>query len=195
MKRQTHAVIAMALALSVGLPGAAGARAEASVRTTAQPHGGTCSGEQTLPTNSNLGLIDSAIMCLIGRERAHYRLVSLQPNRDLQGIASSLAREMAVSGYFGDNSVAGETPWQRVTASPYARDARSLFIAQNIGWGTDALATPSGMVNAWMHSAPHRHIILTSAYRDIGAGAEPVAPSSLTDEKPGATYTVDLAAR
>jgi uncharacterized protein YkwD len=155
----------------------------------------TCKGALTLPTHSNHALIDSAITCLVDRERANHRLPMLRSNRQLQGIASSLAGEMAVGGYFGDNTLTGQTPWQRIVASPYALGARSLAAAQNIGWGTGGLATPEGVVEEWMQSTPHRLIILTGGYRDVGAGVAPVAPSSLTNEKPGATYTLELAAR
>jgi uncharacterized protein YkwD len=199
MRRQTRAVIAVALALAVWSLGVGSAYAAARAAGPTPAKNGApqtpCRGELTLPTHTDLTLIDTAIVCLIDRERAHYRLPALTPNRDLQGIASSLSREMAASGYFGDDSLEGETPWQRITSSPYAWGVQTLYVAQNIGWGTDGLATPTGMVEEWMHSPPHRHIILTGSYRDIGVGAEPVAPSLLTDEKPGATYTVEFAAR
>jgi uncharacterized protein YkwD len=199
----TLALFALTLALSVGSFGASGAGAAGLAASTApppqasaaSPRQATCRGTLTLPNHSNLALMDAAIVCLIDRERAHYQLPALTPNRDLQGIASSLSREMAASGDFADDSLTGETPWQRINASPYAWGARTLYAAQNIGWGTDGLATPTGVVNEWMHSAPHRHIILTGNYRNIGAGVAPIAPSSLTDEKPGATYTVEFAAR
>jgi uncharacterized protein YkwD len=154
-----------------------------------------CRGALTLPTSSNHALIDTAITCLVDRERASHRLSALRPNRELQGIASSLAGEMALAGYFGDDSLSGQTPWQRITRSHYAVGTHVLAAGQNIGWGTGGLATPEGVVEEWMHSTPHRLIILTSGYRDVGAGVAPVAPSSLTDERPGATYTLELAVR
>jgi uncharacterized protein YkwD len=67
--------------------------------------------------------------------------------------------------------------------------------AQNIGWGTAGLATPAAMVRGWMLSPPHRRIMLTGAYRDIGVGVAPAAPASLTQGAPGATYTVEFATR
>lgn len=102
---------------------------------------------------------------------------------------------MARNGYFGDDSVAGETPWQRITSSPYAVGAQVVAVGQNIGWGTGGLATPEAVVEEWMHSTPHRLIMLSGDYRDVGVGAAPIAPSSLTSEKPGATYTVEFAER
>ncbi len=102
---------------------------------------------------------------------------------------------MVVGDYFGDDTPSGTTPWQRITASPYAIGAHSVAAAQNIGWGTERMATPAGMVSIWMHSAPHRQIVLTGGYRDIGVGVAPAAPTILTKGTPGATYTVEFAVR
>jgi uncharacterized protein YkwD len=154
-----------------------------------------CRGALTLPTRSNLKLIDSAVTCLIERERTSRQLAALRPNPYLQGIAVSLAKEMASVGYFGDDTMSGQTPWQRITSSPYAVGAQVVAAGQNIGWGTGGLATPLGVVEEWMRSPPHRLIILSSGYRDVGVGAAPIAPSSVTHEKPGATYSVEFAAR
>ena len=179
----------------MGSLGVSGAGAAGSAAGTTPTRQAPCRGALTLPTHTNLALMNTAIVCLINRERAHYRLPTLTPNPALQGIASSLSREMAASGNFADDSLTGETPWQRISTSPYAWGARTLYAAQNIGWGTDGLATPTGVVYEWMHSPPHRHIILTDSYRNIGVGVAPIAPSTLTHEKPGATYTVEFAAR
>jgi uncharacterized protein YkwD len=189
-KRRAGAVIAVALAMVCALQGATAADG-----ATAAASDGHCRGAFTLPTRSDLTLIDNAVTCLIDRERAHQRLAALRPNPDLQGIASSLAREMARSGFFGDDSEAGQTPWERIVESPYAVGAQVVAAAQNIGWGTGGLATPQGVVDEWMRSTPHRLIILSSGYSDVGVGAAPIAPSSLTHEKPGATYTVEFAER
>ncbi len=184
------AFVAVALTAVWALAGAAQAQGATAPRSSRR-----CRGALTLPTRSNLTLIDSAVTCLIDRERAHYRLPALQPNPDLHGIASSLAREMARAGFFGDDSVAGQTPWQRIAESTYAVGTQVVAVAQNIGWGTGGLATPQGVVEEWMRSTPHRLIVLSGGYRDFGVGAAPIAPSSLTHEKPGATYTVEFAAR
>ena len=189
-----RAIVVAAFAASTALLGGETALLggnAASAASSAKP----CRGALTLPTHSNHTLIDTAITCLVDRERADHRLPVLHPNRELQGIASSLASEMAIAGYFGDDTTSGLTPWQRITASPYGAGVRSLATAQNIGWGTGGLATPEGVIEEWMASPPHRLIILTGGYRDVGAGVAPVAPSSLTDEKPGATYTLELADR
>jgi uncharacterized protein YkwD len=197
MKRKRRAVIAVMLAVSAGLLGAgtsaSGARPRAS---TPLPVHGSCRGSWLHPSRRNVARVVSATLCLIERERRAYRLGLLRSNRSLQRIASRQAKDMVVGDYFGDNSLTGGTPWQRITTSPYASGARRVSAAQNIGWGTAGLATPAAMVRGWMLSPPHREIVLTAGYRDIGVGVAPAAPSRFTrGSLPGATYTAEFAAR
>jgi uncharacterized protein YkwD len=195
MNRQRGAVIAFALAVSAGLLGGTGAVAAASNAQKAKPKHVPCRNTNVLPSTGNTTLVVAATLCLIERERTAYHLAALRSNSSLQRIASSQAKDMVVGDYFGDNTPTGGTPWQRITASHYATDARSVSVAQNIGWGTGELATPAAIVNAWMLSPPHRQIMLTSSYRDIGVGVAPAAPSSLNEGMEGATYSVEFATR
>ncbi len=70
-----------------------------------------------------------------------------------------------------------------------------MLTAQNIGWGTGPNATPSGIVGAWMASPPHRAIILTRAYRDVGVGVAPAVPAEFGSALSGGTYAVEFGAR
>jgi uncharacterized protein YkwD len=195
MKRKTSAAIAAMLVLSMSLlgstaPGAAGSGAKA-----VKSGRGHCRDVYMRPSRGNISRVLAATLCLIEREREAHHRGPLHSNSSLRRIAASQAKDMVVGDYFGDNSLAGGTPWQRITASHYASGARSVSAAQNIGWGTASLATAAAMVSGWMLSPPHRQIILTGGYRDIGVGMAPAAPSSLTRGLPGATYTVEFAAR
>jgi uncharacterized protein YkwD len=102
---------------------------------------------------------------------------------------------MVLGDYFGDRSLSGLTPMQRILATRYPGHAWRLYTAQNIGWAVGPLATPTAMVAAWMHSPPHRRIMLTPSYRDIGVGVAPAAPSSLSQGLEGATYTIEFGQR
>jgi uncharacterized protein YkwD len=191
-------VILAVVAAFFGAANAVAAHSRASTPATVRaplPVHGLCSGASLQPTPLDITRVVAATLCLIEREREASHLGLLRSNSSLQRIATSQAKDMVVGNYFGDNSLAGGTPWQRITASPYAVGARSLWAAQNIGWGTAELATPAAMVNGWMLSPPHREIMLTGGYRDIGVGVAPAAPSSLGEGLPGATYTVDFANR
>jgi uncharacterized protein YkwD len=154
-----------------------------------------CVNSNLQPTSANLAQIDAATFCLVEQVRAAHRLRPLRLNRPLQSVATSQTRDMVAGDYFGDNSISGQTPMQRILASPYPSGAARVNSAQNIGWATGPLATPAAMVRAWMSSIPHRAIILTPRFRDIGVGVTPAAPSALSRGLAGATYTLELGRR
>jgi uncharacterized protein YkwD len=154
-----------------------------------------CTGTNLQPTHVNLTRVTAATLCLIEHERLAYRLEPLRSNDSLRRIGTKQAGEMVIGEYFGDDSLSGWTPMQRIEASAYAARARGLSAGQNIGWGSGPLATPAAMVHAWMLSPPHREIMLSGGYRNIGVGIAPAAPRRSTEGLPGATYVVEFASR
>ena len=173
-------------AFLVALPGAAGTAAAAP-----------CAGAGSVPNGQNSPLIDAATLCLTNQVRAAHGLRPLRLNGALASIATGQARDMVRGNYFGDESLSGQTPYARVRASSYplVRGPVRLLTAQNIGWGTGPNATPTGIVEAWMASPPHRAIILTAAYRDVGVGVAPSVPAQFVNGLVGGTYAVEFGAR
>jgi uncharacterized protein YkwD len=169
--------------------------AKPTPRTPRHPPPKSCANTNLQPISANLALVDAATFCLIQQVRAAHGLQPLRVNRPLQSVATAQTQEMVVGNYFGDDSISGETPMQRILATPYPGGATRVNSAQNIGWATGPLATPAAMVAAWMSSRPHRAIILTPSFRDIGVGVTPAAPSSLSQGLAGATYTLELGQR
>lgn len=190
---RSAAVGALALLGALGGPGVVVAGAASSAPAGVSRL--SCKDTGLRPTRNDIVRVTAATLCLIDRERAAYRLGALRSNSALQQVAAGQAKAMVVGDYFGDDTPSGTTPWQRIAASPYGIGAHTVAAAQNIGWGTQRMATPEGMVSIWMHSAPHRQIVLTDGYRDIGIGVAPAAPTILTKGTPGATYTVEFAVR
>jgi len=193
MKRSRCAAVGAILVVSSLLGQASSAPARAHKQRPSLA--GSCAGAKLQPTHANLSRVTAATLCLIEHERHAYHLGLLRSDGSLHRIAAKQAKEMVIGDYFGDNSLRGWTPIDRIKVSRYARRGRRLAAAQNIGWGTHGLATPAAMVRGWMLSPEHRQIMLTGAYRDIGVGVAPAAPASLTGGAPGATYTVEFAAR
>ena len=179
------------------LPTPAGAPASSTSGTKigTKSAGHSCAYANLRPTAADTALVDTATLCLIDRLRAAFRLLPLRSNRELQAVAGEQATGMVRNDYFGDDSPTGETPARLIEALPYGAHASSLATAQNLGWGTRSAATPAGMVVAWMHSPPHREVILTGAFREIGVGVSPAVPSILAHGQRGATYAVEFAAR
>ncbi len=182
VRRRTRAAIAVALA-------------SAAAAMLFAPNALACKNTSLQPTRANLTRVTAATLCLIEHERLAHRLEPLRSNGSLRRIGTKQAGEMVIGEYFGDDSLAGWTPMQRIEASAYAARARGLSAGQNIGWGSGALATPAAMVRAWMLSPPHREIMLSGGYRNIGIGIAPAAPQRSTEGLPGATYAVEFASR
>jgi uncharacterized protein YkwD len=186
-------LLAFAGALShAARAGAAGAGAAVTGCASSTP----CTGAGDVPDGRNSAVVDSATLCLMNRIRETYRLHPLRRNAALATIATGQARDMVRGDYFGDQSLSGQSPLARIMASSYslAPSRIRLLAAQNIGWGTGPNSTPRGIVRAWMHSPPHRAIILTGAYRDVGVGVAPTIPSVLGSSWTAGTYAVEFGA-
>lgn len=156
-----------------------------------------CPGAGITPNRRNAALVDAATLCLMNQLRAARSLRPLRFNGALAQIASGQARDMVRGHYFADQSLTGQSPLARVMSSGYVAhltEAR-LLTAQNIGFGTGPNATPAGIVAAWMQSAPHRRIMLTAAYRDVGVGAVASVPSGIVSRWLGGTYAVEFGTR
>jgi uncharacterized protein YkwD len=154
-----------------------------------------CAYANLRPTPADAARVDASTLCLLNQVRAADRLLPLHSNRELQAVAGKQATGMVRHDYFGDDSPSGQTPATLIEALPYGADAASLATAQNLAWGTRSAATPAGVVSAWMHSPPHREVILTSTFRDIGICVSPAVPSILGHGQRGATYAVEFATR
>jgi uncharacterized protein YkwD len=172
---------------------ATGKPATPASSTKKKPH--SCAYANLRPTPTNTAIVDRATLCLIDRLRAAYRLRPLRSNHELQAVAGSQASGMVSHDYFGDDSPSGQTSGTLIAAIPYGAHATSLATAQNLGWGTLSAATPAGMITAWMHSPPHREVILTGEFRDAGVGVSPAVPPVLGHGERGATYAVEFAVR
>jgi uncharacterized protein YkwD len=51
-----------------------------------------------------------------------------------------------------------------------ARYQKSPLTGETIAWGTGASGGAAGIVSMWMHSPPHRAIILTAGLHRVGLG-------------------------
>ena len=187
MRLSVSAALVAALLMSAGAPGAS----SATGRRVPEP----CVGANLLPTSANAATVSAATLCLIDRVRAAHHLPALRPNRDLEAVAAAQTYSMLRGNYFADNPPSGQTLAVRIAASRYLAHTAGFFTAQNIGWGTIEDASPARMLEAWMVSPPHRRVILTGAFRDVGVGVAPHVPSVVGGGQEGATFTVEFGAR
>jgi uncharacterized protein YkwD len=190
-KRATWSVIGALFAVAL-LSSVAALRARAATGRTRSEY---CPGAETQPDPANSAAIDAATVCLINHVRTEHRLRPLRSNSSLQRVASSQVAEMVRVDYFADDRPSGQTPMALIASTRYAAHAAAVSVAQNIGWATRSDTTPLNMVAAWMKSPPHREVILTSGFRNVGVGVVSAVPSVLGQGRAGATYAVEFAAR
>jgi len=180
------AAVAVAVVLASGASSAAAAGATVRARAASA----RCHYASLAPSATDGARVANATVCLINIERARYGLAPVRTNPTLARIARGQSYDMVQGNYFADHSLEGLTPLERISTALYP--AHVATTGQNIAWGTGADATPEGIVRAWMHSAPHRHIILTTSYREAGVGVVPSLPMVLERGSEGATYALDL---
>lgn len=153
-----------------------------------------CAGARARPSRTTIGTAVGATLCVVNQVRYAHHLGPFRMNPALRTIAAGQSHDMLTGGYFGDDSLSGLTPLQRVASSPYARGSSRLSVSQNIAWGDAGESTPAAIVATWLRSAPHRAILLAPGFKDVGVGISLGDPWD-TDSKAGAIYTLDLAVR
>ena len=129
-------------------------------------------------------LTEAAVRCEINAIRVANGLKPMGTTHPLGVAATRHSKDMVRRHYFAHVSPSGQTVTDRVRRAGY--DGGRL--GENIGWGSGSLATPAAIVQAWMNSPPHRAIILTPGFRDLGVGIAQGAPVG----GDGATYTLDV---
>ncbi|MDP2975613.1 MAG: CAP domain-containing protein, partial [Anaerolineales bacterium] len=97
--------------------------------------------------------------------RASYDLPPYQVNPILMSIAQAHAEYMAATGSVTHYSADGSRPSQRALAAGYPA---SGWFSENIIAGLNLSAQAA--VDAWMSDAPHQNTMLSSIYREVGAG-------------------------
>jgi uncharacterized protein YkwD len=131
-----------------------------------------------------------AVLCLLNRQRRARGLRPLRHNRRLFKAAFRHSRSMVRRRYFshfGPGGIALTDRLRRVRYLP----ARRWRVGENLGYGRGRGSSPVSAVRSWMHSTPHRAIILNGSFREVGLGIF----SGIPRRGGGATYTADFGIR
>ena len=128
---------------------------------------------------------EGQVVVLLNAIRHEHRLGTLTSSTALRKAARSHSSDMLAHGYFEHNSPK-ETFDVRIR-----RFLKSPLVGENIAWGTGKYASAEGIVSLWMHSPPHRRIILMSSLRRVGLG---VATGSFQGNPGAVMATADFSA-
>jgi uncharacterized protein YkwD len=91
---------------------------------------------------------------------------------------------MVRHGYFAHQRAGGPSLSARLRAAGW----RGRAAGEAIAWGCGAAASAAATVGAWLHSPPHRAILLSGAFGWAGIGVAARAPTACG---PGATWVLD----
>jgi uncharacterized protein YkwD len=141
-----------------------------------------CRGRSTPGAELAEAELAQSLTCLINDERAAAGLPPTRPDPRLRRAATRHSVAMVSGRYFAHTALDGTTFLQRVRAAGYLRRrVPRWMVGENLAWGVGQESTPESIVDSWMASPPHRRVVLTSGFRDVGIGAAqgtPVPPFS-----------------
>jgi uncharacterized protein YkwD len=127
---------------------------------------------QSAPTPTfTLTTKEKLVIQLVNKQRTARGLAPVRAQVALVKAARGHSADMVHRHYFSHDSYSGAAFWSRLINYGYSRIGyASWSTGECIAWGQGLLGTPQAIVNAWMHSAAHRAIILTPRFRDVGVG-------------------------
>ncbi len=124
----------------------------------------------TAPTFT-LSAKELLVMQLVNKERTSRGLAPVSYHVSLVKAARAHSAEMVHRHYFSHDSYNGDSFARRLIDYGYGQSGYSSWTAgECIAWGQGLLGTPQAIVGAWMKSAPHKAIILTARFREVGVG-------------------------
>jgi uncharacterized protein YkwD len=125
------------------------------------------------------------VLVLLNEIRQQHGLSAFTASAPLRNAARFHSADMLQKNYF-DHDSPSEAWDARVS-----RYLKGATIGENIAWGRDSSGTPEGIVSQWMHSAPHRRIILTPELHRVGLG---IAVGTFDGTRGAVLATADFAA-
>jgi uncharacterized protein YkwD len=114
--------------------------------------------------------LEARTACWINRVRARRHLRPFRVNHRLGRAAAGHASDMVRHCYFAHTSLAGATIADRVRRAGYLSGSRSWMAGEAIAWMSRRRHPARTVVRMWMHSPPHRELLVSPRLRELGVG-------------------------
>jgi uncharacterized protein YkwD len=131
-----------------------------------------------------------AVLCQINRKRRSHGLKPVRPRKSLRKAGKRHSRYMQRHNCFAHQCPGEKDLVGRIHSTSYLPCNCSWRVGETLAWGTKRRGTPRAIVKAWMHSPPHRHVLLDGRLRNVGVGLVWGSPSNRRAK--AATYTADF---
>ncbi len=114
---------------------------------------------------------EKRVLALVNHARAARGMARLKIVPSLERASCSHSREMVSRGYFSHSSYSGASFSARLIGFGFSPAGyRSWTVGEDIAYGSGSRGTAAAIFAAWMHSPPHRAIILDRSFRSAGVG-------------------------
>jgi uncharacterized protein YkwD len=138
-------------------------------------------------SSASPGKLRSALLCVVNRKRAANGLGALKLDRKMQKAATRHVRDMVRHDYFAHQRPGGPDLTERLRRVGWHGSAWG----ETIAYGCGSAGTPRATVRMWMHSPPHRAILL-GRFREAGIAVLKGAPGTA---RSGFTYVGEFGRR
>ena len=121
--------------------------------------------------------LESDVLAQINTLRRSHGLAPVRLSLALRRAADAHSTAMATRGFFAHESADGTAFWRRVARYYPRRGTGAWYVGENLLWSSPDVDA-AGAVRMWLNSPPHRRILLTARWREIGLSAvhTPSAP-------------------
>jgi uncharacterized protein YkwD len=175
MSSRRRAAAAAALCALVAAP-AAGAATRAPAPSPTAGAAAACPNADQTSGNATVADLTTGVRCVLNQERTGAGRRAVVENRELASAASRHAADMVSRHYFAHTSLGGSTFVDRIRRTGYLPARGRWSAGEILAWTSGSLATPRGLVDAWMASPEHRRILLDPSFSEVGVGVVVGAP-------------------
>jgi uncharacterized protein YkwD len=114
--------------------------------------------------------LEQDVLAHLNALRRQHGLVSLRFSPKLAAAARHHSTDMANRGYFSHSSANGSSFSRRIARFYPASGRRYWAVGENLLWSSPDVDA-AGAIDMWLKSPPHRKIMLTARWREVGLSA------------------------
>lgn len=135
-------------------------------------------------------LAGGPVQAELNRVRAEAGVAPVRRRPALARAACAYAGDMVARRFFSHTSPEGDGPADRARGAGYLRHFPSWRVGEILQWARAPVFRPADAAARWLASPAHRAILLSPAYRDVGVGVAPGAPTGDASPTPAVTIAV-----
>src|SRR3954468_17653748 len=135
-----------------------------------------CAHASAAPSHLSTPAAAHALQCLINDVRRAHGLPPVRAERHLGAAARGHATDKALHDFFSHDSPRTGSMQARIAHAGYLSGAHAWSLGEALAWGQARAGAPRAILRGLLASPPHRAILLSPAFRDVGVGVARGAP-------------------